>query len=133
MSPRVGGECDEVDWTNRVHVLYAAVSGSLLEKLSYLFKVSYSLAEAEMSSPNFNDYYFVGSSYNPSLMNDADTYSKLDYSVLELNLTATYRISKRISVSLEGWYEKFVDEAPYVYGDLDGSAWSVTGYLTYKF
>jgi len=71
--------------------------------------------------------------YNPSLMNDADRYSDLDYSMLELELSGTYWIRDTLSFSLNYWYSDFEDDEPYVYGDLEGDAYALTGFITWRF
>ena len=133
MSPRVGSACDELDWENLAHTFYLSVFASPMEKLEFTGTVSYTLAEAEMDSPGFPDEWFLATAYNPSLMNEADEYSDLDYSMLELEVTGTYRIRDNLSFTLNYWYSDFDDDEPYVYGDLDGDAYSLTGFITWRF
>ncbi len=138
MSPRVGSACDELDWENVAHTFYASLMAQVLEKLEISATISYTLAEAELDSPGFSPQPpFVidgtGLAYDPSLMNEADEYSDLDYSMLELELTGTYKITDNLSFTLNYWYSDFDDDEPYVYGDLEGDAYSLTGFLTWSF
>jgi hypothetical protein len=49
-----------------------------------------------------------------------DQYSDLDYTQLDLSLGASYRLAPRTQVFAGMTYQDFVDDEPYVYGDLDG-------------
>jgi len=138
MSPRVGSTCDELDWENWAHTFYLSLFVKPIEKLELSGTVSYTLAEAEMDSPDFSPQppFIIdgkGLAYDPSLMNDADDYSDLDYSMLEVELTGSYQITKNLSFSVNYWYSDFEDDEPYVYGDLDGEAYSLTGFITWTF
>ncbi len=139
MSDQVRSACDELDWENVAHTFYLSLFASPMEKVEFTGTVSYTLAEAEMDSPGFRDYWPISvkggitSAYNPSLMNNADEYSDLDYSMLEIELTGTYKITDNLSFTLNYWYSDFDDDEPYVYGDLDGDAYSLTGFLTWSF
>ena len=71
--------------------------------------------------------------YDTVNMNNADEYSDLDYQALELEIQATYQILENLSLTLNYWYSDFDDDEEYVYGDLDGEAYTFTGFITYHF
>ena len=101
--------------------------------------MSYTIAEAEMDSPNFSPVTVtlnggaLEAAYNSIYMENADDYSDLDYQAFELELEATYQLLNNLSVTLNYWYSDFQDDEKYVYGDLDGDAYIFTGFLTYHF
>ncbi|OAQ20821.1 hypothetical protein TDIS_1110 [Thermosulfurimonas dismutans] len=139
MSDQVRSANDELDWENVAHVFYLNVFFVPMEKLDLSATLSYTLAEAEMESPSMpsvtvtNGGGTFDGAYNPILMNNADEYSDLDYSMLELEVTGTYQIRDNLSFTLNYWYSDFDDDEPYVYGDLDGDAYTLTGFITWSF
>lgn len=65
--------------------------------------------------------------YDPAGLSTITSYSDLHYQQAELSLGGTYRFTPQFYVAAEAAYELFMDKDPYVYGDLDGTAWR--GYL----
>ena len=51
---------------------------------------------------------------------EIDTYSDLDFNVLQVKTEIYYYITKDLSIMAVLDYNKFTDDAPYVYGDQDG-------------
>ncbi len=140
MSGQVRSAKDELDWENKVHVFYVSLFANPMPKLDFTGTLSYTVAEAEMDSPNFPADILVTTGggrwiagYRPNLVNNADEYSDLDYQALELELQATYQILDNVSFTLNYWYSDFDDDEEYVYGDLDGDAYVLTGFITYRF
>lgn len=139
MSDQVRSAHDELDWENEVHVFYLSLSATPMPKLDFSGTLSYTVAEADMDSPHMPSVTITNASgtytggYNPVLMNNADEYSDLDYQALELEIQATYQILENVSVTLNYWYSDFDDDEEYVYGDLDGDAYVLTGFVTYRF
>ncbi len=139
MSDQVRSANDELDWENLAHVFYLNLFWVPQDKVEVSATVSYTLAQAEMDSPNMpavsvttgGGTFTAG--YDPTLMGNADEYSDLDYSILEAEISGTYRFSERVSFTLNYWYADFSDDEPYVYGDLDGEAYSLTGLISWNF
>ena len=72
--------------------------------------------------------------YNPSNVNNMESYSHLEYDIIDLNLSASYAITDTIGVTLSYVYEDVDDDqAEYVYGDEDGTYQSLVTYLTVRF
>nr|WP_197460564.1 hypothetical protein [Thermodesulfatator autotrophicus] len=118
-----------------MHVFFASVNFVPTKKLELAASISYTLGEAEMDSVVFTaaDDPFPLDGYSFANLTGVENFSDLDYTMLELELTATYAIRDNLSFTLTGWYSDFDDDEPYVYGDLDGEAISVTGFITYRF
>lgn len=139
MSDQVRSAHDELDWKNEVHVFYLNLSANPMPKFNFSGTLSYTVARGYMDSPympsltitNSGESFIAG--YNPALMNNADNYSKLDYKALEFELRANYQLLKNVSLTLNYWYSHFLDDKRYVYGDLDGSAYVLTGFVTFSF
>ena len=137
---------DEVDWENLAHVFYLNVSSTPIKKLDLSATLNYTYAEAEMDSPDYPNikiYKFHGKDqngnpifeyeFNPSIANNADDYSDLDYSMIGVEASASYSILDNLSLTLDYEYSDFIDVQPYVYGDLDGDAYTLTAFLSWKF
>ncbi len=140
---------------NDVHTIMATFNWNVLKNLSFNAGVAYSIADMEVEDvdfPNeswtydqerdFIDRDMRGNSeaavkwageYNPANMNDMESYSDLEYSILNINIGVNYAISSRIGLTLNYTFEDVDDDEAYVYGDTDGTMQSLMGYMTFRF
>ncbi len=123
------------EWDNEAHVFYMSVNFVPMPKLEFAGTLSYTSGEADMDDLDFSagDDPFTLPGYSFANLKGTDDFSDLDYQMFELELTATYQILDNLSVGLNYWYSDFQDDEKYVYGDLDGDAYTFTGFLTYHF
>ncbi len=125
----------DIDWENEVHVLYASFSSQPLPKLEVEGSLSYTFAQAEMDDLTFSpeDDPFALPGYSFANLNGTDEFSDLNYKMFELEMNFLYRFRPDLSFGLQVWYGSFEDDDAYVYGDLDGDAYTFTGFVTYRF
>lgn len=71
--------------------------------------------------------------YDPATNNGMEAFSKLDYNILDVNVGATYNISKKVGLSVNYNYSDVDASEEYVYGDDSGSSQAVMGFITYRF
>jgi hypothetical protein len=60
-------------------------------------------------------------------------YSKLRYEQADVNLGGSYNFTPNLYMTANGGFQWFSDHQPYVYGDEDGTAYSGSMGLGYKF
>ena len=123
------------EWENEAHVFYLSVNLVPMPRLELAGTLSYTSGEAEMDDLDFTpeDDPFALDGYSFANLQGTDDFSDLDYQMFELELTATYQLRDNLAVGLNYWYSDFQDDEEYVYGDLDGDAFTLTGFLTYHF
>lgn len=61
------------------------------------------------------------------------SYSKLRFKQAEVTLSGNYAFTPALYMTASAGTKWFVDDAPYVYGDQDGTAYSGSLGLGYKF
>ena len=129
-----------------VNTFMASVNWQANSRLSFQLGMAYSMAEMEMEDiglPNVvydtTDSVAAGGSawggeYNPSNVNQIESYSHLEYDIIDVNLNASYAITNTIGVTVSYVYEDVDDDqAAYVYGDEEGAYQSLMTYLTVQF
>ncbi len=126
-----------------INTFMASVNWQANSRLALQFGMAYSMAEMEMEDVSFVDVSWTaptttGSNwdgeYNPSNVNQVESYSHLEYDIWNVNMSASYAINDTIGVTLSYVYEDVDDDqAAYVYGDEEGSYQSLVTYLTVRF
>jgi len=123
----------------------ASVDYAPISKWSFNVNGSYSLASSEMRDVNFSsDIHTDGQrleswgnswrgTYDVATNNNMEDFSKLDYTILDLNVGATYSISKSVDLSVNYNYSDTDAGEEYVYGDESGTYQAVMGFVTFKF
>ncbi|WP_022854209.1 hypothetical protein [Thermodesulfatator atlanticus] len=131
----MGGYGKEINWENESHVFFLNANYIPMPKLEMAGTISYTIGKAEMDDMVFyaSEDPFDLDGYSFENLTGVENFSDLDYRMLELEMAATYHIRNNLSFTLNYWYADFEDDEPYVYGDLDGDAYSVTGFITYRF
>ena len=114
------------------------------EKLEINTNLAYSLAASTMSGVQFpNDLHIDGDrldslsswegTYDPANINNMETYSNLDYTIIDFTLAARYAFSDSLSFSIKYLFSDVTDDSPYVYGDQDSTYHTVLSSLNWKF
>ncbi|MEA3547594.1 MAG: MtrB/PioB family outer membrane beta-barrel protein [Thermodesulfobacteriota bacterium] len=130
-----------------VNTFMASVNWQVNTKFSMNFGLAYSLAEMEMQDVKLGSVSFVegvtfpdlgatttwGGEYDPANTNDIESYSDLEYDVININIGATYAITDTIGLTVDYVYEDVSSDEDYVYGDEDGDYQSLMTYLTVRF
>ncbi|PKN11538.1 MAG: hypothetical protein CVU69_11710 [Deltaproteobacteria bacterium HGW-Deltaproteobacteria-4] len=71
--------------------------------------------------------------YDPTLMSEMSSYSDLHYTQTDLSLGGIYSFTPALYTTVQVAWQQIEDKDPYVYGDLDGTAWRGNVGLGYKF
>ena len=131
-----------------VNTFMASVNWQVNTKFSMNFGLAYSLANMEMQDVRFGSESFVegvsfpdlggitttwGREYDPANTNHVESYSDLDYDIININVGATYAITDTIGLTVDYVYEDVSSDEDYVYGDEDGDYQSLMTYLTVRF
>lgn len=127
-----------------VNTFMASLHWQASKKLALQLGMAYSIAEMEMEDVWFESESWTDvtadtgaawfGEYDPANTNEMESYSKLDYTVWDLTLSASYAISNNIGLSVNYVYEDVEDDAAsYVYGDEDGNYQSLMTYVTVRF
>jgi len=129
-----------MDYETEAHTLYLNANAQLTGKLSLSGGFYYTTATAEIDELYFatNENTIVApggrtDDYDVRYINGSEAYSKIDYDSWEVELRAGYDVTESLGLNLVYWYADVDDDAEYVYGDLSGSTYSVTGYVSYRF
>ena len=135
----MGGQCTDTEYKTEAHTFYTSASANVMPRLDLSAMFSYTMGTGDMEGLSFaSDPFIVGvagrtDDYSFTYVNGSDAYSDLDYTMLELELSAGYSITDSLGLTVSYWYSKFQDDGEYVYGDLDGNAYTLMGYVTYRF
>jgi hypothetical protein len=115
-----GSGSDLLDYETTTASLY--VSGSIYpdERWTLSFNGSYTMAKAEFS-PIDLDLPETTLAHGEYDWSDVNTYSDLEYNVLEVSARGSHMIADDSSVYLGVGLSDLSDDQPYVYGDLSGS------------
>ena len=130
-----------------VNTFMAAVNWQFNTRFSMNLGMAYSIANMEMQDVKFGSESFQegvtfpdlgatttwGGEYNPDNTNDVESYSDLEYDVININIGATYAITDTIGLTVDYVYEDVSSDEDYVYGDEDGDYQSLMTYLTVRF
>ncbi|BDV42593.1 hypothetical protein GURASL_15160 [Geotalea uraniireducens] len=60
-------------------------------------------------------------------------YSDLHYRQIDLSVGGTYNVTTNLFVTAQAGFQQFIDDAPYVYGDQDGTVYSGSLGIGYRF
>ena len=114
-------------------------------KLSFNLNSSFSLASSEMRDANFeSDVHKDGQrleawgkswkgTYDPATNNDMEDFSKLDYTILDINAGAVYALNKSTDLGINYHYSDTDSDMNYVYGDESGDHHAAMAFVTFKF
>jgi len=133
-----------MSYDDSVHTLMATANWQAMKKLSFNFGIAYSMAQSEMEDIYFaSDPHTAGDrldtatpwkgTYDLANTNDMESYSKLEYNTLDLNMEAMYSISDDIDLTVKYLLTNVDDQENYVYGDESGLYHSLRAWMTFRF
>ena len=133
-----------MDYDSDVHTFMVAANYDPLPRLSFNVGASYSIAESEIQNVDFaSDEHTNGDrldtmtgwkgTYDPDNNNHMESYSELDYTVLDINVGASYAINDYVGITVNYLFSEVQDDDQYVYGDESGQYQSLMTYLTFRF
>ena len=132
-------------YNSNVDTFMVSVAYDPTSKLSFSMNSSYSLASSKMHDIHFDsDVHKDGQrleawgkswkgTYDPATNNGMENFSKLDYSILDINVGATYALNESIDLGVNYHYSDTDAGEEYVYGDESGEHQAVMGFVTFRF
>ncbi len=139
-----------MDYTTEYHAITLALDFQPTEKLSLDGSITYTYSKAGFDNVHFSNIVPQLKSMNPTApqnyawgaftgwpdghptFDEMDDFSDLKMETLEVDLGASYQITKNLSVDLSFSYQDFNDEEYYIY-DGDGSVYFIGANLRYTF
>ena len=139
-----------MDYTTEYHAITLALDFQPTEKLSLDGSITYTYSKAGFDNVHFSNIIPQLKSMNPTspqnyawgsftgwpdgypTFDEMDDFSDLKMETLEVDLGASYQITKNLSVDLSFSYQDFNDEEYYIY-DGDGSVYFIGANLEYTF
>jgi hypothetical protein len=129
---------------DHVNTLMATANWKTSEKLSLNFGVAYSMSKSKIKDVSFaSDPHTNGDrldamtpwkgTYDLANTNDMESYSELEYNVLDFNIEALYSISHNLDLTVNYLLTDVDDGESYVYGDESGFYHSLRAWVTYRF
>ena len=138
-----------MDYETTAHTFYISTFAQVLPKLDLSAMFSYTLGKGEIDDLSYDGDTFQVDTYGPNMaalgqpprlddysftnINGSEDYSDLDYTMWELELSGSYSLTDALGLTVTYWYSDYEDDEEYVYGDLTGDAYSLMGYVTYRF
>ena len=133
-----------MNYDSDVHTFMVAANYTPLPGLSFNVGAAYSMAESEIEDVSFSsDIHTDGDrldtttgwqgTYDVANNNDMESFSKLDYTVWDINVGANYVINDHIGITVNYLFSDVDDDEQYVYGDESGQYQSLMSYLTFRF
>ena len=135
-----------MDYTSDVHTFMVSANYNPLPGLSFNGGASYSIADSKIQNVDFAsdshtggvnpldpDSSGWGGTYDVANNNEMESFSKLDYTVWDINVGASYAINDYVGITVNYLYTDVDDQDPYVYGDESGQYQSLMTYLTFRF
>jgi len=133
-----------MDYTSDVHTFMVSANYNPFPRLSFNGGASYSIADSKIQNVDFaSDPHTDGDrldaakpwkgTYDVANNNDMESFSKLDYTVWDINVGASYAINDYVGITVDYLYTDVDDQDQYVYGDESGQYQSLMTYLTFRF
>jgi hypothetical protein len=133
-----------MNYEDSVNTFMATANWQASDKLNLNFGVAYSMATSEIQDVTFiSDPHTNGDrmdaltpwkgTYDLANTNDMESYSELDYNILDLNIEAMYSFSHNLDLTVNYMISDVDDRENYVYGDESGFYHSLRAWVTYRF
>jgi len=132
-------------YNSNVDTFMISVDYEPTSKLSFNLNGSYSLASSAMHDVSFNsDVHKDGQrleawgkswkgTYDPATNNNMEDFSKLDYTILDIDAGVTYALNKSVALGISYHYSDTNTDEEYVYGDESGEYQAAMAFVTFKF
>jgi hypothetical protein len=136
----LGGQDDNYEYETEAHTFYVGANANLIPKrwdVSGVF--SFTKGTANIHDLDFDGDPFTltvegrTDDYSFTYINGSEKYSDLEYIMWELELTTNISITDQLGLTVSWLYSDYNDQEEYVYGELDGKTYSVSGFVTYRF
>jgi hypothetical protein len=135
----LGGQDDNYEYETEAHTFYVGANANPIPKLDLSGVFSFTKGTANIHDLDFNGDPFTltvngrTDDYSFTYINGSEEYSDLEYIMWELELTGNYSITDQLGLAVNWLYSEYQDQEEYVYGELDGKAWSLSSFVTYRF
>lgn len=135
----MGGQDDNYEYETKAHTFYVGANANPMPKLDLSGVFSYTKGKANIEDLGFSSDPFDltvngrTDDYSFTYINGSDDYSDLEYIMWEFELAGNYSFTDQLGLTVNWLYSEYSDHEEYVYGDLDGKAWSWSTFLTYRF
>ncbi len=120
-----------------MHTLSLNTTYQATDKLKLHANAMYNDATAEINglylSPINTADYIMNQLYSTDNLSRYSSYSDLSYKQIECNLGGTYNFTPSLYMTAQAGFSQFLDDAAYVYGDQDGTTYTGSLGLGYKF
>jgi len=116
------------DYKTRARNVYLSISGSPTAKLRLTSTLMYNKSTGEYDRVNMPDPSTEVSSIlvdQDFTFDDMHEYSNLDYSMIQVSLGLSYKLTSGLTFTADGEYADLADNAGYVYGIESGSLFMV--------
>jgi hypothetical protein len=138
---QLGGQSsDNYEYETETHTFYVGANASLIpERWDISAVYSFTKGTANIQDLGFGNDPFAPAiegrtgEYSFTYINGSNKYSDLEYIMLEVELTTNISITDQLGLTFTGRYSDFNDQEEYVYDELDGSLFSLSGFVTYRF
>jgi len=123
-----------VDYKNKVHNVYLTANLMVNPKFNIFSSVGYNKAQGaldQVNMPDIQNRLYNTTIGGPDLQNNdftftqMNTYSDLDYELINISLGFEYRILPKVTYTADGNYINLNDNQSYVFGDQSGSFFMV--------
>ncbi len=133
-----------MNYKDDVNTLMATANWQANKKLSLNFGIAYSLSKSKVKDVSFvSDPHTNGDrldtltpwkgTYDLANTNQMESYSELEYNILDFNLEARYSFSNNLDLTVNYMLTDVDDRENYVYGDESGLYQSLRAWVTYRF
>lgn len=135
----MGGQSDNYEYETEAHTFYVGANARPIPKLDLAGVLSFTKGTANIHDLDFSGDPFTltvegrTDDYSFTYINGSDEYSDLEYIMWEFELTGSYSITDQLGLTVNWLYSEYQDQEEYVYGELDGKAWSLSSFVTYRF
>ena len=135
----MGGQNDKYEYETEAHTFYVCANANPIPKLDLSGVFSFTKGTANIHDLGFSGDPFTltvngrTDDYSFIYINGSEEYSDLEYIMWELELMGNYSITDQLGLTVNWLYSDYNDQEDYVYGELDGKAWSLSTFVTYRF
>ena len=116
------------DYKSKARNVYLNVAGSPAEKLRVRSTLVYNMSTGEYDRvimPNIEDRLDGALSHQDFTFDEMHEYSNLDYNLLQVMAGFDYKLSTQVTITVDGEYADFTDDAGWVYGIESGSLFEI--------
>ena len=113
------------NYDGRVHFIMLGFDSPLTERFRVYGNTTFNLSRASFNCDDFGELEEMGTEHFHEWLGDLDEYSQLHMEQYEINLGASYQLTKSLTLSASMNYYDFNDLGKQLY-DQSGEAWVTT-------